>query len=280
MSDSARGHVHDRSRGARKADRAAAVPEDLEHGRMGLRVRPDRELRERRRADRRGLGRQPRRRVRGADRAPPARQRAPARAGSRTADRRPDHLQGGLAGEYADVALGGELQPLVPGVARRAAERAARRLLHARPLPAGRRRDRHALRRPHRLVPALLAHARRRRSRAAPGDARGDARLELRLPLPLRRRQRLGAPAGRGRGSGEDRDHDRARRRRARPRAGAPARVERPPQRASPRGRARGRGRDPRLARPAGGGHHRRPRLVELRDRRGARAVRGDEGAG
>ena len=41
----------------------------------------------------------------------------------------------------------------------------------------------------------VLAHARRRRRRAAPRDARRDAGVELRLPLPLHRRERHGPPA-------------------------------------------------------------------------------------
>ena len=71
------------------------------------------------------------------------------------------------------------------------------------------------------LVHPVLAHARRRRPRAAQGDARGHGGLEQRLPLPLHRRQRHRPPARRGREPGQDRDHDRARRRRPRPGARA-----------------------------------------------------------
>ncbi len=69
-----------------------------------------------------------------------------------------------------------------------------------------------------RLVHPVLAHARRRRRRAAQGDARGDAGVEQRLALPLHRRQRHRASCrSRPSGQGKIVDHDRARRRRPRP---------------------------------------------------------------
>ncbi len=55
---------------------------------------------------------------------------------------------------------------------------------------ARRRGHRHALGWTHGLVHPVLAHARRRRSRPAQGDARGHGGVEQRLPLPLHRRQR------------------------------------------------------------------------------------------
>ena len=55
---------------------------------------------------------------------------------SRPDRRHPGDLDGRVEGEHAHVAVGRELQPLVPRPARRAAQRAARRLLHARAVPA------------------------------------------------------------------------------------------------------------------------------------------------
>ena len=153
-------------------------------------VRPHRLDRERRRPDGARPRRQPRRRVRGPGRGDAAAAGAAARAGARPRHRRPRPLPRRLEGEHAQLALRRELQPLLPRPARRAAERAARRLPHARPLPAGRRRHRHALGRAQRLVHPLLAHARRRRPGAAEGDARGDGGVDVRLALPLHRRQR------------------------------------------------------------------------------------------
>ena len=61
-------HVHDRSRGAGPPPRPALLPALLEHGRLGVDLDPDRVRGERPRADGARSRRQPRRRVRGADR--------------------------------------------------------------------------------------------------------------------------------------------------------------------------------------------------------------------
>ena len=66
----------------------------------------------------------------------------------------PVRLDGGLAGVHAAVAVGRELQPLVPGPPRRAARRAALRLHHALPDRRGRGRRRHAQRRRARVCSA------------------------------------------------------------------------------------------------------------------------------
>ena len=184
----------------------------------------------------------------GAGRRAPAPPGAAAGAGLGTGDRDPGALAGRIEGEHAELAVRCELQPLLPWSSRRPAERAARRLPHARALPARGRRHRHALGRPQRLVPPLLPHARRRRPRAASGDARGHGGMVQRLALPLHRRERHGPAPGRGREPGQARDHHRARRRRARSRAGARAGMERAHERPPSRRRARGRGRHARLA--------------------------------
>ena len=138
---------------------------------------------------------------------------------------------------------GVELQPLVPRAARRAGERAARGLPHARALPALRRRHRHAHRRQHRALPPVLAHARRRRPRAAAGDARGDASVEH-ATTTTSTSTSPAAGCCRSRQSARGRSS-------SRPSSGAaatsardpPPRAGRAHERAAARGRPRGRGR-------------------------------------
>src|SRR3954468_1497754 len=273
------GPLHDRPRRGGQAGRSAPAAPDLEHRWVGVELRPDRVARERLRPDGARARRQSRRRVRGPGRCAAPDPGARAGAAQRARDRDPGALGRRVEGVPAPLALGRELQPLLPRVAGRAAERAAGRLPDALPLPALGRRDRHPLRRTHGVVPAVLAHARRRRSRPAPRDARWHAGVELRSPLPLHRRERHRTAAGRGGEPGQGRDHDRARRRR--PRAGIRprARVERARERAAARGRARGRGADARVARQAARRHPRRAGPGELRHRRRGGALGGADRA-
>ena len=171
----------DRPRRAREAVRPARGAALDQHERLVAPLRPDRLDQGRRRADALVVRRRPRRRARGPGRgaAPRARDRAGRRAGP--ADRRPVRLARRLARLHAALAVGREPQPLVPGLARRPARRAARRLLHALPDPARGHRRRHAQRRPQRPLPAVVGDALGRRRRAAPEDGRGDARVEHRL---------------------------------------------------------------------------------------------------
>ena len=104
--------------GARQALGHLALPEDHEHGRLGEHLRPHRVDRERRGADRARPRRQPRRRVRGPGRRAPAAPGAAAGAGLGPRDRDPGALARGVEGEHAELALGRELQPLVPRLAR------------------------------------------------------------------------------------------------------------------------------------------------------------------
>ena len=120
-------------------------------------------------------------------------------------------------------------------------------------LPALGHRRRHAQRRPHRPLPALVGDALGRRRRAAAADGRRDAPLEHRLVLRLHRHRRHRPARRRGRAAGEDRRQHRARRRRSRHGRDPPARAERAPERPPPLRRDRGRGgrRAPRSACPS-----------------------------
>ncbi len=130
-------------------------------------VRPDRLGRERRRADGARARRRPRRRARGPGRRAQPRARAAAGARHRPRDRDPVRLDRRLARLHAALAVGREHEPLVPGLADRAGRRAARALPLDRAVPALRPRRRHAQRRAHRPLPALVRDALGRRRRAA-----------------------------------------------------------------------------------------------------------------
>ena len=181
------GPLHDRSHRGGQAGRPAPATANLEHRRLGEQFRPDRVDRKRLRADRARAGRQSRRRVRRPGCRAASDPGARTRAGERARDRHPRPLDRRLEGVHAPLAVRRELQPLVSGQAGRRAERTARGLPHTFPDPAVRRRHRHPLRRPDGVVPPLLAHARRRRSRAASRDARGHAGVELRPPISSHR---------------------------------------------------------------------------------------------
>ena len=176
---------------AGQAARPARAAQDHEHGRLGEHVHPDRVGRERRRAERPRARRQPRRRVRGPGRRAPPDPGARAGAGLRA---RHDHPR----------ALDRPRRKRTRGCGRRASTSTARfparwdgppdeqladfltRFLFP---PADVVIDMHSGGRSAWFMP-VLAHARRRRRRAAPRDARRHAGVELRLPLPLRRHQR------------------------------------------------------------------------------------------
>ena len=186
--------------------------------------------------------RRSRRRARGPGGGAQPRARPAAGAGQRPRDRDPVRLDRRLARLHAPLAVGREHEPLVPRLADRPARRAARALPLDRALPALRHRRRHAQRRPHRPLPAVVRDALGRRRRAAAADGRRDAPLEHRLVLRLHRHRRHRAARRRGRAAGEDRRQHRARRRRSRHRRDPPARAERPPERPPPLRRDRGRG--------------------------------------
>ena len=196
-----------------------------------------------RRADRDRDRRRPRRRARRAGRGAQPRPRSPARAGHRPRDRDPVRLAGGLARLHADLAVGNQLQPLVPRRPDGHGGRAARALPLDRALPALGRRRRHPQRRGRRAPPSLVGDALGRRPGPAAGDGRRDDRVEHRLVLRLHGHRRHRPARRRGGAPGQERDQHGARRRRARHRGDPPPRGERPRERAPARRRARGRGR-------------------------------------
>ena len=244
-------HVHDRPGGAREAVRRAASAALVEHRRLGLDGRPDRRRGGWRRSHRARARRRARRRARGPGGCAVARARARAGARARPGDRDPVRVAGGVPGLDAPVAVGREHEPLLSRLARRHARRAARALPLDGAVPDGRRRDRHAQRRPLEPVPALGRDALGRGRRAAAPDGRGDAGLEHGLVQRLHRHRRHRPARRRGGAPGKDRDRHRARRWRPRHRRDPPAGGERAAQRPAGVGRDRGCPRDAGGARAA-----------------------------
>ena len=179
------------------------------------------------RADRRRDRRSARRRAEGQVAALNLAREPPAGAGHRPCDRGPVRVTGGLARLHADLAVGDQLQPLVPRRPDEHGGPAARPLPLDRALPALGRRRRHPQRRRRRAPPALGRDALGRGPGSAAGDGRGDDRVEHRLVLRLHGHRRHRPAGRRGRAPGQERDQHGARRRRARHRGDPPPRRER-----------------------------------------------------